>query len=215
MCYYYSQADEAVKIQQRFQAKLREGRTFKPTNKAAGFSFPEMPIIINENALILDVFSWGLIPRWAKDIEFAYKIRKNTLNARSESIFTKPSFKNAINQKRCLIPTNGFYEWKHEGKSKIPYFIALNDSSIFAFGGIYDEWLNKDTGEIINTFSIITTPANPLMEEIHNTKKRMPLILPKESESIWLNQELNNYEITDLLLPYDENNMKTKRIEQI
>ena len=99
------------------------------------------------------------------------------------------------NNQRCLIPTNGFYEWQTIGKQKNPHFIKMETSEIFAFGGIWEEWVDTQTGEIIQTFSIITTEANSLMAEIHNTKKRQPLILPKESESMWLNENLNNSQI--------------------
>jgi putative SOS response-associated peptidase YedK len=166
-----------------------------------------MPVIINDNEKVIDVFKWGLIPQWIKSKEEADKIRINTLNARSESIFEKPSFRTAIQTQRCLIPATGFYEWQHQGKSKIPYFIELADKSTFAFGGIFSNWINKETGEIIQTFSIITTDANPLMAEIHNSKKRMPLILEKENEDMWLQGALSKTDIMELLVPFNENKM--------
>lgn len=212
MCYFFSQADEAVKVQKRFQAKLKEGKTFKPIDKVSGFSFPQMPVVIRENENFIDTFAWGLIPSWIKTKEEADKIRSFTLNARAESIFEKPSFKNSVIHKRCLIPTTGFYEWQHLGKKKIPYFITLKNEELFAFGGIWEEWINKATGEISLTFSIITTEANPLMSEIHNSKKRMPFILPLENEFKWLNSNLNSNDIQTLMQPFDASLMIAQKI---
>lgn len=212
MCYFFSQADEAVKVIKRFQAKLREGKTFQPVQKAVGFQYPGMPVIVKESENIIDIFNWGLIPSWVRTNSDAEKIRTNTLNARAESIFDKPSFRNSISSKRCLIPATGFYEWQHQGKVKIPYFIEMADHSSFAFGGIWDEWVNTQTGEIHHTFSIITTEANPLMAEIHNSKKRMPFILPQTLESDWLQNNLTKNEMQEIMKPFPQEQMSATRI---
>jgi putative SOS response-associated peptidase YedK len=212
MCYFFSQADEAVKVQKRFQAKLREGKIIAPMQKAVGFSYPELPVVIRESEDIIDIFNWGLIPAWVKSQAEAERIRSYTINARSESLFEKPSFSSAIYKRRCLVPATGFYEWQHQGKIKIPYFLELIDKSLFAFGGIWDEWVNQETGEIKHSFSIITTEANPLMAEIHNSKKRMPLILPFELESIWLQNDLTKSDIMDIMKPFNENLMSAIKL---
>ena len=134
----------------------------------------------------------GLIPFWAKDDS----IKQYTLNAKIETLNEKPAFKNSV-KNRCLVIADGFYEWKwldEKGRKKQKYLITLPDSDLFAFAGIWSEWQNKSTGEIINSYSIITTEANELMAEIHNSKKRMPVILTKKNEKDWLGgEEINDF----------------------
>lgn len=165
------------------------------------FNFPKCPVITTSDEV--QVFNWGLIPFWVKTEDNAGEIRKMTLNARADTIFEKPSFREPIMKKRCIVPSTGYFEWRHEGSKKIPYYIYLKDEPIFSMAGIYDSWLDKVTGIEHSTFSIITTDANPLTDYIHNTKHRMPAILSKEDEEKWLNPTLSKFEITSLLKPYD------------
>jgi len=142
-----------------------------------------MPVIIKGKNQI-QFYEWGLIPHWAKDDS----IKKYTLNARVESLSDKPSFREAITQP-CLIPATGFYEWQwmdEKGKEKQKYLIQSTSSQLFSFAGLYANWIEKNTGEIRNTFTILTTQANELMAEIHNKKKRMPIILKPDDEAAWL-----------------------------
>lgn len=130
--------------------------------------------------------NWDLVPYWAK-----YRnIQKATLNARIETIGEKPSFKNSVNN-RCLILVNGFYEWKcldSKGKETQRHFIQLDtEDDAFALGGIYNQWIDKTTGEELTSFSIVTTDANKLNGRIHNTKQRMPLVLSIQAREAWLN----------------------------
>lgn len=137
-----------------------------------GFSFPLNPVITNEDPNSIKLFNWGLIPNWSRDKE----IRKNTLNARVETIQEKASFKNCV-QNRCLILADGFYEWQWQdelGKKKQKYLIHLPNNEAFAFAGIYSKWVDKQTGELVNTYSMVTTEAKGLMLEIHNSKKGCP-----------------------------------------
>jgi putative SOS response-associated peptidase YedK len=212
MCYFFSQAEELIKIQKRFNVDAINDLKYQPREKIIGFEFPEVPIITSESPTLLQNYKWGLIPFWVKEKETAMKLRQMTLNARAETLFVKPAFKDSILKRRCIIPTIGFYEWQHIGKEKIPYFIHLVNDEIFAFGGICDTWVNRQTGEIQNTFSIITTEANELMAEIHNSKKRMPLILHKENEKDWLDNKLKINEVAELLQPYNSNLMKAEKI---
>ena len=106
-----------------------------------------------------------------------------TFNARSESIDKKPSFSSSFRSKRCIIPVKGFFEWQHVGNEKIPWYIYHSENEILSIAGLYDEWIENNTGEVFSTFSIITTDANDLMAEIHNSAKRMPAILDKSSET--------------------------------
>ncbi len=112
-----------------------------------------------------------------------------TFNARSETIDTKPAFRESFISRRCLVPVRGFFEWQHIGGRKIPWYISLRDEDIFSLAGIWDSWKMKG-GVSVNTFSVVTTRANELMSEIHNTKKRMPVILPAAAEKLWLKEEL-------------------------
>ena len=153
-----------------------------------GFSHPYINVVTQDSPKEIKHFLWGLIPSWAKNDD----IKKYTLNARYETLKTKPSFKNA---KRCLIFADGFYEWKwidKQGKKKQKYLIELPNSELFSFAGLYDQWVDKQTGEIINSCSIITTEAKGIMREIHNSKMRMPLIIENNKMEDWLeNREIN------------------------
>lgn len=175
------------------------------------FSFPECPIVTTEQEL--QSFRWGLIPFWTKDEKQADEIKRMTLNARADTIFSKPSFRESIRSKRCLVPSTGYFEWRHEGDRKMPYYIYLKDESIFSMAGIYDTWLDKSTGEVVNTFSIITTEANELTGYIHNTKHRMPAILSQENEEKWLNPALDKSDIEQLLLPFPADRMEAYIID--
>ena len=183
MCYHSKQTDEAQSLEKRFKAKF-ETDEYKVQPRYNGFTFPKTPVITTENSNIIQLYSWGLMPSWSKDQKF----RVNTLNAKIETLTEKPSFKSYV-KNRCLILANGFYEWKWldpKGKTKQQYEITLQDNSPFAFAGIYSTWIDNATGEILNTYSIVTTEANEVMAEIHNTKKRMPVILTPHNEQLWL-----------------------------
>ncbi len=188
MCYYSKQTTDAQTLENRFNL-LPIGDLPINSDRFNGFTNPLTPIITNTKKKNIQLYSWGLIPSWAKDESF----RKNTLNARIESLEEKPSYRNYI-KNRCLIVVDGFYEWKWldpAGKDKLQYLITLPNEELFAFAGIYSSWTNKLTGEVINTYSMVTTAANELMAEVHNTKKRMPVILTKENEQDWLNPNVD------------------------
>ena len=202
MCFFMGQNQPLKKVEERFDAKVDEPDDFLQSDYIVGFEFLNVPVITNENEKIIQTdYHWGLLPSWTKDIDF----RKNTLNARIETIEDKPSFKNII-KNRCLIISSGYYEWHwndEKGKSKQKYLINSQDNEIFAFAGIYDKWINVNNGDVIKTFSIITTHANKTMEYIHNHKKRMPIILHQKDELNWLNGNIN---VNDLAYPkYDVN----------
>jgi len=177
----------------------------------SGFAFPLMPIVKHDGIFL---FHWGLIPHWVKDETTAKDIRMKTLNAVGETIWEKSSFRKCIANKRCLIPVNGFYEWRDVNKVKYPYYIRSIENDIFSLGGIYEEWLNKVTGEVIHSFSIVTTQANPLMEKIHNLKKRMPLILHQSDEEKWLNPSLPQAEVNSLIQPFPQDQMNAYTISK-
>jgi putative SOS response-associated peptidase YedK len=164
---------------------------------------------------LITAFNWGLIPDFCKTEIDAKDMQLKTLNAKSETVFTLPSFKNLIREKRCLIIADGFYEWRTIGKQKYPYFIQYKDHEVFAMGGIFNDWVNRQTGKQTQTFSIITTPANALMSKINNDKQRMPFILPKGTEHNWLNINLNEHEIADLMKPLSEGELKAHTISKL
>ncbi len=146
---------------------------------------------------ILEVARWGLLPFWAKDPKIGYRI----INTRAETINQKPSFKAAFRYRRCLIPANGFYEWKKPEKQ--PFFIRLKDRELFTFAGIWEEWHHPD-GSSLRTCSIITTEPNEIMQNIHD---RMPVILPRQDEEKWL-QQSEQTELLNLLKPYISDDME-------
>ena len=196
MCFSYTLNTSTKSLKERFNLQ-KENRQFDPVYHVNAFAFPKMPIITNEEQRNLNFFQWGLIPNWVKNDTKADKIKKFTLNARSETIFEKPSFKIPIIQKRCLIPATGFFEWHHINKEKIPYFIFSAKQNIFSFAGIWETYTNENNEEV-NTYSIITCKANPFMANIHNTKKRMPVILNLKQESLWLDNNLMKNEINKI-----------------
>ena len=121
---------------------------------------------------------WGLVPFWAKDLAVGNRM----INARSEGVESKPAFREAIKQRRCIVPATGFYEWKGDPGRKQPYAITLPDRPMFAFAGLWEFWKPAE-GETVETFTILTTEANEAIAEVHD---RMPVILPREAEASWL-----------------------------
>lgn len=198
MCYFFSLAEEEIRLQKRYNSQFEIPGKFKGEKLINGFTFPDVPILTNEFPNLFRFFKWGFIPNWTKSKNEALAIRKMTLNARLETIFDKPSFSSSAKYYRCLIPVNGFYEWQHEGSKKVKHYIKLIDHKIFSLGGLWSEWVDKETGEIYQTFSVVTMPANPIMEKIHNTKKRMPVILPSEIEFEWLKRDANQSYLFEL-----------------
>jgi putative SOS response-associated peptidase YedK len=191
---------------------LQETEAYTPYFFVSGFSFPRLPVITQDG---ISLYNWGLIPHWIHDYDKAMQHRHNTLNAVSETIFEKASFKEAIKTQRCIIPVNGFFEWKTVEKEKIPYFIQPTDGAYFSLAGIYNSWHNRQTNEIISTFSILTTPANELMAEIHNLKKRMPLIIQQGQEPHWVQPTASTASIRSMMQPYDYSRMKAYTISKM
>lgn len=191
MCYYVDLKLTKNEIKEIYGVETDHAE-YKESSFVNGFAHPQIPVIIDETPDLLSTASWGLIPFWAKD----RTIQKQTLNAKIETIKEKPSFKNNFN-KRCLVLVNGFYEWKwldEKGKQKNKHFLTVKDQQIFSLGGIYSNWTDKATGEEITTVSIVTTQANELMAEIHNSKHRMPIVLHHNVEKQWLSgKDIENF----------------------
>lgn len=191
MCVFLSLRMNKAQIKKQFDLKDVEGEYFGPNYIQSAFEFKAWPVVASEKPDSLLFMNWGLIPNWVKDEQAALKFRSSTVNARIETVSEKPSFRQSIRKKRCLIIADGFYEFRELNKKKYPYFIRVKQTSAFAMAGLYDEWANPSSGEIIQSFAILTTEANSLMEKIHNRKKRMPVIIPSGEEKHWLNFSLN------------------------
>ncbi|HWQ43106.1 MAG TPA: SOS response-associated peptidase [Desulfosporosinus sp.] len=169
----------------------------------------QVPVVISQNGCKrLLMFRWGLIPYWAKEMSIGNKL----INARAETLEEKPSFCKSLDQKRCLVLADGFYEWKSEGRVKKPYRITLQDGGTFAFAGLWDAWLSP-TGQRIDSCTIITTTPNKLLEPIHN---RMPVILPQDVESIWLDENIKwSGEVHGMLKPFPAESLVAYEVSQL
>ena len=165
-------------------------------------------VIIDKDRRELRMMKWGLVPHWSKDPKIGYKM----INARSESIDEKPSFKTPLKIRRCLVIADGFYEWyKPDKKTKIPYYFKLKSGEPFAFAGLWDLWENGDHS--LTTFTIITTTPNELMKPIHN---RMPVILKESDETRWLDPEIKDSKtLLPLLTPYPSEEMESFQVSTI
>ncbi len=148
----------------------------------------------------LEILRWGLIPPWADDPQIGSRM----VNARAETAPEKPSFRRAFRERRCLIPSDGFYEWKRTNGSKQPYYIHMKDERPFAFAGLWESW-NDNGGPAIRSCTILTTGPNALVAGVHD---RMPVILPAGFYDAWLDPEAERDELAALLAPYPEDEME-------
>lgn len=211
MCYYTDQTSSNKTLENRFKAQAKYDEAMAQKGKISGFSRAALPIITQAKPDQIQLIPWGLIPAWATENQ-AKELPQHTLNAKSETIFEKVSFEPSILQQRCLVLVDGFYEWQHLGKEKIEYHIHLRSSGPFALAGIYAIWQNPRTRNLEPTFSIITTPANELMENIHNTKKRMPLILSSDEERDWL-APMSSEKIKSFFKPFNSASMQAQKVK--
>ncbi len=193
MCGRYSFVAPAAATEQRFEATFTEPA---PPNYNAAPS-QRLPIITNAAPGQIQLLRWGLVPAWSRDPAGGPK----PINARAETLADKPSFRMLLARRRCLVLADGFYEWQATPAGKVPHRILLRDEQPFAFAGLWDEWLDRSTGELHPTFTIITTEPNELMARLHN---RMPVILPgPDAERAWLADDLVPAVHQQLLVPYD------------
>ncbi|MDA3823076.1 MAG: SOS response-associated peptidase [Bacteroidales bacterium] len=177
MCFTINIHTTRSAIEKRFNVNASALNDFDFRYFYRAYDNPLIPVVTQEDPQRVQLMNWGLIPNWVKEVEQAEQIKNGTCNARSESLDIKPSFKSALAKGRCWIIAKGFFEWQHLGSEKIPWYISNQDHALFAFAGLYDTWNNPDTGENEKSFSLVTTKANALMEKIHNTKLRMPVML--------------------------------------
>jgi putative SOS response-associated peptidase YedK len=202
-------------LENRYGATFLDPEKYSPSYYYHAFGLPDMPAICSGKTGNIQLLKWGLIPSWTKSRDDADQIRFKTFNARAETISSKPSFSRSFSSKRCIIPIKGFFEWQHAGAKKIPWYIYHADNEIISLAGLWDEWVQNTTGEILSTFSIVTTDANELMAEIHNSKKRMPVILDKPAEKEWLDIELDKTKALWLLRPCPSEILKAHTINDL
>ncbi len=215
MCYHLSLVADAERLKERYRAKqLEKLDKLAPVYHANAFSYLPWPVITSAEPDTIQLMQWGLIPSWAANHDKAMELRKNTPNARIETIFEKPSFRESAHRRHCLVPATGFFEWQTLENKKYPYYVHLKNEEIFSLAGIWEAWIDKQNGETKETFSILTTDANPLMAEIHNSKKRMPVILAKETELDWLQKGFDETTIDSFAKPFDENKMEAYTISR-
>ncbi len=215
MCFNYSINKDSDHIQDRFDAEFDKTDQFERIYHVSAFDAPPLPVINNKSPDKIKFFEWGLIPFWVKNSDQAEDIRTKTMNARSETLFEKPSFREPIRKRRCLVIMDGFFEWREVGGRNFPHYIKMKDDSAFAVAGIWDAWNDKKTEDIRNTYSVITTEANPLLEKIHNKKKRMPAILRRDDEKRWLSKDIGQDEIESMLEPYPEGELEAYPIKRM
>lgn len=200
-----------------------ERLTDHPYHHVSGFKHPKVIIYTNEDPFEPTISQWGLAPYWAKDRKQLYSAWNKTLNARGETIFELKSFKSSAINRRCIIPVDGFYEHRHYKGKTYPHYIYRKDGKPMNLAGLWREWKDKVSGDILNTFSIVTTTANPMMEKIHNNpaaseEPRMPVILLDELEEKWLQnyeEELAEQAVSELIQPFPEENMDFHTVDRL
>jgi len=187
-------------------SKTFEIKEYQHYYHADGFARPYLPILSNDSPTVITPARWKLIPHWVKNEEEAWKY-SNTLNARSEEIYEKTTYKNYIKKNRCLVFARGFFEPYHP-KPKVtqPYYITHVENAPIALGCIFSDWTDQDTGEITRTFTVVTTPPNELLSKIHKGQ-RMPLILTPDKWEQWL-FDLDKDRTTKMMVPLPDGHLK-------
>lgn len=216
MCFHKSLDVTAHELETRFEATIPSPADVRPVFHANAYQLPQWPILTHQHPDRFEMMRWGLIPHWAKTADSAAELRTATINARSETIYEKPSFRSAARAgNRCLIPVTGFFEWHTEGRNKYPFYITPTDRKIISIAGLWDEWADPDTGEVTHTYTLLTTDANPLLSAIHNTKKRMPCLLSPDDEQKWLHDDLTEKQALTLLADqYADRNLHSYSISK-
>jgi len=202
MCYGYN----IQQVQKMIKQQLPEAG-----GDLHGFDRPKAPII-TQVARKVEYYHWWLLPSFFKEEDYSV----NLLNARAETVFEKASFRSIIRTQRCLVPATHYYEhqWRDEkGRVKHKYKLGVKNQDGFFMAGIFDHWIHPNTQELKQTFTILTTEANELCAEIHNTKKRMPVILTNENAKVWLKPSLSDSEILALAKPLETDKMFAENLD--
>jgi putative SOS response-associated peptidase YedK len=206
MCYHLSIHATKQSLADKFQLTIFPEKKEKIRYHVNAFDFPKVGLVMQQSPKLLNSAHWGLIPSFVKSEAEARTLSNNTINAKGETLYVRASFKDSVQNKKCVVFVDGFFEWQKQGARKIPYYIYNIDNSPLALAGLYNTWNNPETGEDIQTFSIITKEANALMAEIHNTKQRMPAILEHDEINDWLHATEKN-KINAFLEPNEHSNI--------
>jgi putative SOS response-associated peptidase YedK len=200
MCGRFSLIASADQLRERFGVKIRE-----PLKSRYNIAPTQtIPIITNTKPDEITLARWGLIPHWAKDEKASYSM----INAKAETLEDKPTYRGPFRSKRCLIPADGFYEWKKTGTKKIPFRFTRKDCKLFAFAGLYDDWEHE--GKHVTSCTIITTNANTLLAKVHD---RMPVILDEKQEKAWL-EDSKPEVLKSMLKPYPAGEMTSMQVSE-
>jgi putative SOS response-associated peptidase YedK len=206
MCGRFSVSVDPFLVAERFQVELPEDARVR-YNVA-----PTQPVVVvrrsRERGVVGDSVRWGLVPHWASDPSAGARM----INVRAETLAEKPSFRSLLEKRRCLVPADGFYEWRTDPDGKrrpVRYTVA---GGLFAFAGLWAVWRDPDSGEWLRSCTILTCPPNELVEPVHD---RMPVILPREAEARWLQPELDLGEALDLLVPYRADEMAMGEVSRL
>ncbi|WP_018130190.1 SOS response-associated peptidase [Effusibacillus pohliae] len=206
MCGRYTLTAEIDQVMTRFGVSTITADYQPRYNIAPGQLI--MAVIADSGKRRIGQLKWGLVPFWAKDEKLAFKM----INARAETVHEKPAYKHAFQRKRCIIPADGFYEWKATPAGKQPMRITLRSGEIFGMAGLFDTWEAPD-GRKVHTCTILTTKPNELMAEIHD---RMPVILRPEDEEIWLNRDAYDQDLLlSLCQPFPAEEMRAYPVSQM
>ncbi|WP_373509935.1 SOS response-associated peptidase [Thiocapsa sp.] len=193
MCGRYAQFTSPGDIAEIFGATL-DIADLGPRYNAAPMQW--LPVIRQRPSgeRVVQTLRWGVLPSWAKDETIANRL----INARAETLAEKPSFRSAYRKRRCLVPADGFYEWAKRQDGKQPYYIHASDGGLLAFAGLWERWTRPDDGDVIDSFTIVTTAANGRVHPLHD---RMPVILAPEAVASWLDPASEPEAVSDLLGP--------------
>lgn len=208
MCGRFVSKAEKANIEKEFKIKIGADKLAAPRYNIAPTQMIDAIAEI-ENAREISSFKWGLIPSWAKDDSIGNKL----INARAETLTEKPSFREAFRSRRCIIPASGFYEWqKTSTGAKQPFYFFLKEKEVFGFAGLWEEWLDKQTGELTETCTIITTEANKVLKPVH---ERMPVILKSDDYDFWLDEKIKDTgKLQNLLVPFDAAKMDSHAVSR-
>lgn len=198
MCFHLALTKTVREIETAYQAVFESGEVFSPVYHGNGFLRIEWPVIPHDRPSRICFFQWGLVPRWVREPEKAEKMQLSTLNARIETVFEKPAFRDAA-RNRCLVIVTGFFEWMTVGKKKYPVFFRKKNESIFSLAGIWQTWVHSLKGKEILGFSILTMPGKGTLEEFHWIPARMPIVLSELHEREWLSGNIPIAELSNLV----------------
>jgi putative SOS response-associated peptidase YedK len=208
MCGRFTNKAKPEQIKTEFKVGAKNPDIYQPRFNIAPSQMIDV-VFEPETERIISQLKWGLVPSWAKDSEIGNRM----INARAETLTEKPSFREAFRSRRCIIPASGFYEWQKTNRgAKQPFYFYLKEKEVFGFAGLWESWIDKATGEELETCTIITTEANEVLKPVH---ERMPVILKAENYDEWLDaKEKNTVKLHKLLVPYPANEMSSHAVSR-